>query len=179
MLRRWPTYALILLSALSVGAAVARAPVFQGASYPEGLRLADAASVMFDRSDYALTRSWRAAADGDGEAARDWARRSAAHAPGSAYVALALAWGETLAGDEQAGRAALERSYQLAPRSMPLAVSRVSLAQRWWPDFDEERRRRLLEEIRIARGLDAHGFNLLAAETPRLKSLYALSDPLR
>ena len=172
MLIRWPTYLLIAVFALALGAAAARAPIVAGAPSINGLSAAEAASTMFDRSEYALARSWRAARDGDGEEARRWARESLSHAPGNAYAALALAWGETIAGDEEAGREALAQSYRLAPRSTPLAASRVALAQRWWPQMTDEERARLVREVRIARGVDAHRFNLIAVDVPRLKVLH-------
>ena len=179
MLNRIPTYFLLLVSAVSLGVAILRAPVMQGAPLVEGIGAAEAASVMFDRADYALARSWREVRAGDGPAAANWARESVSRAPRSAYAMLALAWGEALSGEDAKSRAALTRTYELAPRSTPLAVSRASLAQRWWPIMDEDERERLLEEVRIARGLDAHAFNLLAEDVPRLKTLYELSEALR
>ena len=168
--------AFIALFSLALGLSLYRAPILSGAPMIEEMETAEAASVMFDRADYALARSWRASKDGDSEAARRWARESVARSPGNAYAALALAWGETLAGDERAGRDALERSYRLAPRSTPLAVSRVSLAQRWWPEMSDDERERLLVEVRIARGFDAAAFNRLAEETPRLRALFDLAE---
>lgn len=176
MTMRSPTYALIAIFAVTLCVSLFRAPVMHGADVPEGMGWAEAASTMFDRADYALARSWRAVEAGDGEAARHWARESLDHASGNAYASLALAWGGALSGDDVAARTALAESYRLAPKSQPLAVSRVALAQRWWPEMNDEDRLSLLEEVRIARGLDAHRFNQIAEETPRLRVLHDIAD---
>ena len=130
---------------------------------------------MFNEKEYALARAWQAVREGDGDRAAVFAHRSLAAAPENAYAWLALAWAEALAGRDNSGIAALERSYALAPRSMPLAPSRAALAQRWWPRLSIERRKALLDEVRIARGLDAHAFNQAAAKAPRLSILHRMA----
>jgi len=147
------------------------APILKSGYQPVPTPTGETAQLMFDEKEYALAHAWDAVRSGDGDRATTYAHRSLAAAPENAYAWLALAWAEAISGDDGAGMAALEQSYQLAPRSMPLAPSRVALAQRWWPQLSVERRHALLEEVRMARGLDAHAFNLAAAEAPRLAIL--------
>ena len=179
MAKTAPTYLLIALFALSLGVVAARAPAFQGAAPVTGMSFAAAAQALFDRADYALARSWAATRRGDGDEATIWAERSLNAAPANAYAALALAWGQARRGEDAAARAALEQSYRLAPRSTPLAMSRAMLAQEWWPEMDEAARRRLLDEVRVARGFDAHAFNLSAEAVPRLAALHDLAMEMR
>ena len=170
------TYILITAFIWAFGWVLAGAPVLQSGYQPVPAPRGDAARLMFNEKEYALAHAWRAVRSGDGDRAAIYAHRSLAAAPNNAYGWLALAWAEALAGRDEAGIAALERSYQLAPRSMPLAPSRVALAQRWWPRLSLERRRSLLEEVRIARGLDAHAFNQAAAQAPRLAILHRMAQ---
>ena len=176
MFKRAPLYGLVALLSLALSVAIIRAPIAGGAPIPVHLSPEASADAMASRSEYALVRSWEAARREDGETASAWAKRSLHASPGNAYAALALAWGEALRGDEAAARDALEESYELAQRSTPLAPSRVALAVRWWPELSDDARARLLEEARVARGLDAHAFNTLASADPRLGAVYDLSE---
>lgn len=167
-------YLLVFGFAAALSLALARAPVLApGYRLVEGPR-AETARRMFDEKEYALAHAWDAVRRDDPWAVY-WAQRSIAAAPDNAYAWLALAWARAIVGNDADGRAALDHSYKLAPRSMPLAVSRAALAQRWWPDLNPDQRRRLLEEVRIARGLDAHAFNVAAAKAPRLALLHRMS----
>lgn len=170
------TYILITAFVWAIAWVLADAPVLQSGYQPVAAPRGETARLMFNEKEYALAHAWEAVRAGDGDRAAVFAHRSLAAAPNNAYAWLALAWAEALAGRDDAGIAALERSYALAPRSMPLAVSRVALAQRWWPRLSIERRKALLEEVRIARGLDAHAFNLAAAEAPRLAILHRMAQ---
>lgn len=176
MFRSLPVQLLCALSALAISVSIWRAPVVRHAAPLDGLSAEAAARVMFDRSEYALERSWRAAAARDGDAAARWAGRSLGHAPVNAYATLALAWAETLRGRDDDARAALERSYAFAPRSIPLAASRVALAQRWWPGMNLAERQRTMAEARVARGLDPQSYNQYASETPRLEAIHRLAE---
>ena len=177
-MKRVAAQAYILITAFiwAFGWVLANAPVLQSGYQPVVAPRGEVARLMFDEKEYALAHAWRAVRENDGDRAVVYAHRSLAAAPQNAYAWLALAWAEALAGRDDAGIAALERSYALAPRSMPLAASRVALAQRWWPRLSLERRRSLLEEVRIARGLDAHAFNQAAAQAPRLAILHRMAQ---
>lgn len=172
---RLPVLALLALGALSLGMVFSKAPMLD-VDYrtAPGVR-AEWARTAVERKEYALAHAWAAVRAKDGPRATILARDSLNAAPMNAYAWLALAWGEALSEREEEARSALDRSYELAPRSMALAQSRVALAQRWWQDLDLKARLALLEEIRIARGLDAHAFNLAAAEEPRLAILHKLA----
>ncbi len=172
------TYILVTAFVWACGWVLADAPVLKSGYQPVSAPRGEIARLMFDEKEYALAHAWQAVRNSQGDRAAIYARRSLAAAPENAYAWLALAWAEALAGRDEAGIAALERSYHLAPRSMPLAVSRVALAQRWWPQLSVERRTALLEEVRIARGLDAHAFNLAASEAPRLRILHRMAGAL-
>ncbi len=172
------TYILITAFIWAFGWVLAGAPILQSGYRPVPAPPGEAARLMFNEKEYALSHAWAAVRENDGARAAVYAHRSLAAAPENAYAWLALAWAEALAGQDDAGIVALERSYELAPRSMPLAVSRVALAQRWWPLLSVERRTALLDEVRIARGLNAHAFNLAAAEAPRLRILHRMAGAL-
>jgi len=168
------TYLLVLGFAAALTFVLANAPKLgPGYRSVDGPR-AETPRRMFDEKEYALAHAWSAVRQGDPRAVY-WARRGIAAAPDNAYAWLALAWGLAIDGKEPDARAALDRSYRLAPRSMPLAVGRTALGQRWWPELNPNQRRRLLEEVRIARGLDAHAFNMAAVKAPRLALLYRMS----
>ena len=154
---------------------LSNAPILRSDYAPPFAPRGEAASMAFDQKEYALAHAWDAIRQNEGERALIWAERSLGAAPDNAYAWLALAWAKGLSGDDEGGLAALEQSYRLAPRSMPLAVSRVSLAQEWWPLLTADRRRALLDEVRIARGLDAHAFNIAAKTAPRLALLHRLA----
>lgn len=177
-MKRIAPQTLILLAAFAgaFGFVLAQAPVMQAEYAPPPLPRGESARIAFDQKEYALAQAWAAIRAEDGEQAAQWAERSLAAGPENAYAWLALAWAKGLGGDDQGGIAALEESYRLAPRSMPLAVSRVTLAQAWWPRLTIERRHAVLEEVRIARGLDAHAFNLAAKDAPRLALLHQLAQ---
>ncbi len=170
------TYILITAFIWAFGWVLVDAPILQSGYQPVVAPRGEAARLMFNEKEYALAHAWEAVRENDGERAAIYAHRSLAAAPENAYAWLALAWAEALAGRDEAGIAALERSYALAPRSMPLAASRAALAQRWWPRLSLDRRRSLLEEVRIARGLDAHAFNQAAAKAPRLAILHRMAQ---
>lgn len=172
--------ALLGLSAASMGFTLARAPIVNGATFAdvEGARRGEAARLLFEPAPFASYMARRALGAGNGAGAAIWARRGIARAPHDAYLHLSLAWGEALAGEDEAARAALLRSYELAPRSIALAQSRAALAQKWWPTMAQDERMRLLEEIRVARGFDAAAFNRIAERTPRLRALHDLSASL-
>lgn len=170
------TYILITAFIWAFAWVLVDAPILQSGYQPVPAPRGEAARLMFDEKEYALAHAWAAVRDNDGDRAAVYAHRSLAAAPQNAYAWLALAWAEALAGRDEAGVAALERSYKLAPRSMPLAASRVALAQRWWRRLTVDRRRNLLEEVRIARGLDAHAFNQAAAKAPRLSILHRMAQ---
>lgn len=170
------TYILFTAFVWAFGWVLVDAPVLKSGYQPVPAPRGEVARLMFNEKEYALAHAWQAVRAGDDERAAIYAHRSLAAAPENAYGWLALAWAEALAGRDDAGIAALERSYQLAPRSMPLAVSQVVLAQRWWPRLSVERRKALLSEVKVARGLDAHTFNLAAIEAPRLAILHRMAQ---
>ncbi len=169
------TYILLTAFIWAFGWVLVDAPVLKSGYQPVPAPRGETARLMFNEKEYALAHAWQAVRAGDGDRAATYAHRSLAAAPENAYAWLALAWAEALKGGDDAGIAALERSYQLAPRSMPLAASRVVLAQRWWPKLPLERRRALLDEVKVARGLDAHAFNVAAASAPRLGILHRMA----
>lgn len=169
------TYILITAFIWAFGWVLVDAPVLKSGYQPVPAPRGEAARLMFDEKEYALAHAWQAVRSGDGDRAAIYAHRSLAAAPENAYAWLALAWAEALANRDESGIAALERSYQLAPKSMPLAASRVVLAQRWWPQLPMERRQALLAEVKVARGLDAHAFNIAAAAAPRHGILHRMA----
>ena len=169
------TYVLITAFIWAFGWVFANAPILQTGYQPVPAPPGETARLMFNEKEYALAHAWAAIRQNDGPRAAVYAHRSLAAAPENAYGWLALAWAEALSGQDEAGIAALERSYELAPRSMPLAVSRVALAQRWWPRLSLDQRKALLGEVKIARGLNAHAFNQAAAEAPRLAILHRMA----
>lgn len=171
----WTVRALAIVLSLALGAVAARAPALQADYRPVGADWAERARTSIDPKAYALAHASRALAARDPAAAR-WARRALERAPGNAYAWLTLAWALALNGEDAGARAALATSYRFAPRSMPLAQSRAALAQRWWPEMPLADRRRLIDETRVARGIDPAAFNRMAALVPRLAAIHRLGE---
>jgi hypothetical protein len=134
---------LLALGGLAVAAILQDTPALVPDLRVEGPRgdwRVGAGDRLYDRSAYlreqAIAHLQAAARLEDADAAldsartaRDAARRSVQLAPADPYGWLLVAWGETILGNDGVARAALERSWSLAPRSLALAQDRLFVAE--------------------------------------------------
>lgn len=188
----------LLLAVWAAWSGALQAPMFQAearaaqppeAVDPDDWRFGDLRSLMVPKlynlhaANAWLDAGTAASDDGDAEGlqkASDTAARHAkaalSYSPAHGFAWTALAWSALQRGGDEEAKALLAISRTWTPYSRDLALTRVMLDMRDWPEMDKARREALLNELALARLRGSRPRLMeMVEKSPRLSVLWSMT----